>query len=208
MDKLSGISFSPLNRSDKTARPAGGSPGPGAAASTPIQQAIKVLSLRMPRVVGAAATTSPALLNAVGGAGGGFTYPRPRPVGGMSAEGPRVMAPTAGAAASPQAPSLGLEDLLRKLFGFGAAIPGAASGLSAPMTPTPSGLAGPTTLNPSAPPPRIQVGLEVPGMQGPLVIPRDFFPKDGTIGSASEPTLSYPWSDRKDPGGGLTDVWQ
>lgn len=63
-----GLSFVPGQQADQTRKP--GAPGAGAAVS-PIQQAIQMLSLRLPRVTGAQGLAPGPLLNAPGGGGFG-----------------------------------------------------------------------------------------------------------------------------------------
>lgn len=67
MDQSPGLSFSPLNQNNPLgSSPYGGSPGP---TSSPIQDAIKILSLRIPRAVGASGLAPMGLLNSPGSGG-------------------------------------------------------------------------------------------------------------------------------------------
>lgn len=88
-----GISFSPLGNQSQSGP--GGSPSAGGA-SNPVQDAIRTLSYRQPRTVGGGAPINASLLNAQGAAG----------------------LPQASAMATPAAPTGGLEEILRKLFGL------------------------------------------------------------------------------------------
>lgn len=100
-----GLSFSPLGQGGPT-NP--NNPGTPSGSGNPVQDAIKVLSLRIPKVVGAGAPSPQVLL---GGAGGGM----------------------GGAASVPGGAGLGgnaamFEQLLRQLFGGGGSVGTAPSG--------------------------------------------------------------------------------
>ena len=86
-----GLSFAP-GQNDDTNRMGGGQ------AQTPVQEAIRILSLRLPRLLGAGAPTSPALMGGPGGMARG----------------------SAGLGGPPSNPII--EQLLRAIFG-GAAVP-------------------------------------------------------------------------------------
>lgn len=124
-----GLSFSPTQQNSNTQNPNNQSPTAGGSGS-PIQDAIKVLSLRIPHITGPGGIAPPGLLNSAGGAG------------------------------MPQGGAGGLEEFLRRLFGgqgipgMGAApppnvIPGVGGGPGENPLPSPPG-----GFNPSpAPPP-------------------------------------------------------
>lgn len=90
-----GLSFSPTTTTDP--RKAQADP------NAPVQEAVRTLSLRLPRVVGARGAAPQPLLNGPGSAGLG---PLAAPGAGM---------------AGPGGPSFGIEQLLMTLFGAGAA---------------------------------------------------------------------------------------
>ena len=150
-----GQSFSPLRQG-----PDAGRAKPGGGSQT--QEAIRTISTRIPRITQGGQSLAPApLLNAPGGMG------MAAPMG------------TAGA------PSLGLEELIRRLFGLlgggapmGGPAPMGAPGGMAPMAGAPLGAPlAPPTVRPggmgSAPPPRV-----VPGSQGPFPGPIQPAPVD------------------------------
>lgn len=201
MEKLTGDTFSPLNRSMGTGGTRTGSGGAGADRSTPIQQAIRVLSLRVPKVAGAAAPVAQSLMAAPGGAAlGGMNLGALGPAGGASASQAPSASPISGPSpAQPtQGASLGLEDILRKLFGLGSAIPGMVSpGGVLPQAP---GAGGWRTVNdnalaggqpPSAPPPRITIGSQpgAPVATGPEVT---------TPEPPQVPDHGYPWQQQSE----------
>jgi len=108
-----GISFSPFSE-DK-----GGNANPRGPQVSP-QEAIRTLSLRVPRTVGAGSPIPQMLLNAPGGASFGG-----------------AQAPSApGAAPRPGTPNMGLEELLAMLFGRK---PSMQQGLSLPIDQSPGG---------------------------------------------------------------------
>lgn len=115
MASIPGLTFSPLAQQ-------GGPNGEGNAAPS-VQEAIRTLSYKIPRTVGAASPIPQALLSAPGGAG----VSRPGSMGGAPSAGPMGQAPGA--------PTLGFEELLRKLFGLGAPeqMAGQMSGQMAPQ---------------------------------------------------------------------------
>lgn len=125
-----GISFSPFgndnpNNNNQRGDSGGATPSP--------QEAIRVLSLRVPRTVGVASPIPSMLLNAQGGGGfGGGGGPQGMPPGGM-------------------------EELLRRLFGQAAQGPMGMPSMAAPMG-APAG--APPAGGGSAPPPRAAPGIE------------------------------------------------
>ena len=147
-----GINFVP-GQEDQQRQP-GGEPGPQV---SPLQQAIRTLSLRLPRVGGAQALAPGALLNAPGGAGLAG-------MGGMT-----------------------LEQLLMQLFGGGPAAAGGNAGAAGPQggiggPPTPRIIPGTTPGIPPPQPPFIDrttpipegpPGVYQPGPYAPSPIERD-----------------------------------
>ena len=110
MTETPGLSFSPLG-ADPTKRPAGERP------NQPIQEAIRVLSLRVPQMRGGAPSLAPNALLQAPGSGG-------------------IASPMGGGQTN-----LGLEQLLRRLFGMpatGAFAPPVAAPPSAPPMAAPA----------------------------------------------------------------------
>ncbi len=140
-----GLSFSPTSQ-DTASKPFN--------AQTPTQDAIRLLSLRIPRVVGAGAPISGALLNAPGSAG----MPAGMSIG-----------------STPGTPQLSLEDILRKLFGqmmgTGTQPPSAAPSVpgvfNGPL-PTPD-IKGPAYTPPSG---NFNGALPTPDVRGPSAAPQ------------------------------------
>lgn len=130
-----GLTFAPIGQTP--GRPnAGDSPDPNRP-STPIQDAIRVLSLRVPRVLGAQAPVDPSLFARPGQPAGG---------GRFQVQG------------TPDDPSTGLDEILRRLFGLSHMGPGT------PTQPTQGGW-------PDAPsgPPSPQISFPVlPPNPGPI----------------------------------------
>lgn len=158
-----GISFSPFDNQRNTARP-----GQSGAAPSP-QEAIKILSLHVPRVVGSASPIPGALLNAPGSAG-------------------------LGGPGTAQAPNLGLEELLRRLFGGGAQ-PGA--GGIAPMTPPPFQPSPSYTPQPSYQPPSPGPSYQPPPYQPPN--PPPYLPSPGPYTPPSFPMPLPPLQPPSEP---------
>jgi hypothetical protein len=101
-----GQSFAPLGDEDMQNR-ANGNQG-----ASPVQEAIKTLSMRMPRTVGAGAPAPAALLNSLGGAG------LPTPMGGGQPDNPLLEA---------------LKRLLGGALG-GSGLPSFGGGVSSPLS--------------------------------------------------------------------------
>ena len=141
MPETPGYRFSPLQRPE----PGEGRRSPGGA-STP-QEAIRVLSLRVPQVVGARSLAPGPLLNAPGASG--ITSPL----------------------GTPQAPNLGgVEEILRRLFALmqGPAGPSLASPAGVPVAPPALASFGAPQLSQppaaaAAPAPRIIAGIQAGG---------------------------------------------
>ena len=164
-----GLSFSPLtqgqNRTGQASPSGGGS-------QNPVQDAIRTLSYRVPRTVGAQSPIPQALLSAPGGQG----------------------LPQSSLPGTQAQPSLGLEDILRKLFGLtpqaspmapppeaGGASPMFDPGIGlAPMGGTAQSLQGVMGGQSQAPAPRFTPGIGS-GDVGPLEVGQpqaDPFPFD------------------------------
>src|SRR3954468_22422387 len=114
-----GLSFAPLGQSASGASGSPAGPGGTGGSVNPLQDAIRVLSLRIPRTVGASPIAPAPLLNAVGSAG--VSQPQ----------------------GTPMQPGMDLETLLRRLFGMGTqaappttAAPPYANPPSTPSTPS------------------------------------------------------------------------
>jgi hypothetical protein len=186
-----GLNFAPLN--------AAGQKGQAGKGGSPIQEAIRTLSLRLPKIVGAGSPVAQPLLQSQGSMG---LNPMPSPVLPSGPQAWQADAPTAGPiqtsvgngsqvayAPSQQAPQFDMETFLRKLFDFGngrTSQPGSGpDGVSYP-TPGPVGdyAQGPEVPQPgrvSAPLPGFTIGID-PGAsdQGPAVTeappPESFLP--------------------------------
>ena len=149
-DPSLGLTFAPTAQ-NPSAQGSQRPPTGGGGSASPIQEAIRVLSLRLPQVIGAQAPTSAALL-------------RSQPV-----------TPTVPRGAG--MPNLGIEDLLRRLFGGMLNLPQSTPGappsggpigpLSAPANPFPYGaidfganvVQNPANAIGSAPTPRVEYGV-------------------------------------------------
>jgi hypothetical protein len=130
MNDQFGISFAPTGQPGQGT---GGATGPSE--SSPVADAIKVLSLRIPRVVGPGGLAPGGLLNGMGGGG----------MQGMSG-----------------VPG-GLEELLRRLFGQGGAQTGAGTPKVTPGVTGPGGSpVGPLSPPPPAAPPQAPVPPPAP----------------------------------------------
>ncbi len=174
-----GLSFAPLPNQGQ----AGSNPAAANASSpAPVQDAIKMLSLRIPRMAGAAPGLAPNAL--LGGAGAsGLAMPT---------------LPGPGMAAQPgNAPNL--EELLRRLLGLGAA----------PQTAGPS--AGPSTAPPSGgsfaplPMPNITPGVlpgdQIPNLPAPTLPANNQSNIAPNVANAANtfPTASAPWGTASVP---------
>lgn len=148
-----GLTFAPTNQNQQQA---GQGPQPGGT----VQDAIRILSLNLPRVTGAAGLAPQGLLAAPGAAG---------VLGGMGTpQGP-------GGASNPL-----LEALRRLLMGGGAPLPSVTPGL----TPTPPG--APQAPVPTGPPP-MPGGPPTPRSANPSTIP-SWLNRGGVTGTGTAPT--------------------
>lgn len=165
-----GQSFTPMSEEERLRRQG----MPGQAGTNPIQEAIKVLSLRIPRVLGAGAPVSRELLTGPGAGG----LPTPQPIGGApspagpqpSPMGQNPFTPTPEMA--PQQFENPLQEFFNRIIMSGSA-PSPEAGQQAP------------------PPPR--VGIVTPGVEDPNP------PMPTTVPSVRERILSKrenPWSGR------------
>lgn len=109
-----GVSFSPLDQGNLQGPGGPGYPPGGRPAVSPLQSAVRLLSLRIPRVVGAQALAPAALLNSPGGSlfGGGSleaflqrVFGQQRPWTGPVASLPFEPMPTGGGLYTPPAPT-------------------------------------------------------------------------------------------------------
>ena len=160
-----GISFSPLENPQFNNQ--GGRPGaPGAA--NPIQQAIRTLSYRTPRTVGAPSPIPNALLQSAGGANvpqstpwTPQTAPTPLPTASAPPAPPAqpspVAPPFAGPTTTPDtpAPEFGFEALLRRLFG----LPEATASPAAGWMPPPPSMTAPPPQQSKVPSPSFIPGI-------------------------------------------------
>lgn len=137
-----GQSFAPTGQNQMRQQQGGG--------NAPLQQAIKVLNLRLPKVVGAGAVAPQPLLMSQGS--GGVSMP-PMPQQGATPGGAPGGAPTMPGQG---APPFGLEEILRRIFQpptgpAGSPAPQPPQGpaplpriVTQPPAPGPGGTAGPT----------------------------------------------------------------
>lgn len=149
MPSIPGLSFSPLT-------PQGNGSGDGNA--TPIQQAVRTLSYKVPRTVGAASPIPSQLLNSQGSAG------VQAPMGGQM---PSNVGPSMGSAPTPD---VGLEEILRRLFGM--QIPAQEAqgpSMGASMAPAPQFTPGIEDRNAAVGPP----------IQPPTPVKQERFPEQG-----------------------------
>ena len=168
-----GVNFSPLTRGTRQTQDRQQTGG------SPVQDAIRTLSLRLPKVVGAASPIPQPLLASQGGA----AFGRPSAAPTLAPfEAPPVrggMASPGGASLS-MAPQFDLDTFLRVLFGAGQT--SRPMPAQEPTYPTPKPV-GPTAQGPQIPPqappmssgriplPGFTPGVETGGVEGPPIAP-------------------------------------
>lgn len=185
---LPGVSFSPLNTS---------SPQGTSGQASPLQDAIKILSFRMPKVVGAA-TGSPLAGKLGDSVADNWLM---NLFQGLLPEGNSPVSSAPGAPGAPGAPAA------QPPFGFPSAPP---SGPGAPGAPPPvvSGAPPPGAPPPSAPPPVVVFSLPgIPPVLGPpeTPVPEPNLPEPPVIPPVEFPDINS-WgigSNRGFPGSGL-----